>query len=218
MNYGNNVQIETNKEEFATREKVELSLEPLLSPDDSVTSTLSVSVVSEDYLGSAGSSQNIKSYLLLDSELKGAIESPALYFFDEEKITAAEKLDLLMMVQGWRSYYWDEIIDKAPEDLKGWDDAGISVSGTLKRLRGDEPIADGKVQLSSFSPLMVEKTKTNNSGQFSFERLFLKDSAEVILMGENEKGRSKVKVIPDFQETPDTLVLIEIIKQHAVRN
>ncbi|MBN1821020.1 MAG: hypothetical protein JW833_09895 [Prolixibacteraceae bacterium] len=215
VDYGNTVKVETGKEEYSTREKVNLSLEPIHVTNDSVTSTLSVSVVSEDYLSATGMSQNIKSYLLLDSELKGAIESPALYFFDEEKITAAEKLDLLMMVQGWRSYYWDEIVKKAPENLTGWDDAGINISGQVKSLFRNREVDGGKVTLTSISPrLMVEETKTDSLGYFSFERLFLGDSSEIMITAANEKGRKQVEVITDSLLGYETKVDTFLINQN----
>jgi len=200
------VKINTHKAEYTTREKVELSVEPFLTADDSVTSTLSVAVVDESYFSCGGNTQTIQSYLLLDSELKGAIESPARYFVDEDSITSSQKLDLLMMVQGWRSYYWDEIIENGPNELKNWNDAGITISGTMKRIFRSDKVADGKVKLSSFTPLIVESTKTDSFGHFSFKRLFLKDSAEVILLGENRKGRKNVEIIPDLQAQIDSLV------------
>ena len=92
-----------NKNEYSTREKVELELTPLLARRDSVNETLSVSVVNAGYFNSVGGNQSIQSYLLLDSELKGSIESPASYFMEEENISIDEKLDLVMMINGWRS-------------------------------------------------------------------------------------------------------------------
>jgi hypothetical protein len=199
------VKINTDKKEYAAREKVSLSLEPVLAKDDSITSTLSLAVVNEGYFSAEGNTQTIQSYLLLDSELKGAIESPARYFVNEDSISSDKKLDLLMMVQGWRSYYWDDIIKSAPKDMAGWDDAGITVSGVMKRLFREKTIAGGNIQLSSFSPLMVEKTQTDSLGRFCFKRLFLKDSAEVKLSGVNENKGKSVQIIPDMPAPRDTL-------------
>ncbi|NQU84412.1 MAG: TonB-dependent receptor plug domain-containing protein, partial [Mariniphaga sp.] len=208
-NKGNSVAIELDKEEFLLREEVNLNLEPILSPGDSVTSALSVSVVSEDYLSSVGNNQNIKSYLLIDSELKGVIESPALYFFDEEKITSAEKLDLLMMVQGWRSYYWDDIAKIASSNLFGWVDVGLSVGGYVKELFNKNRVAGGEVRLGPYSPqLLFEETTTDNYGRFMFENLYLPDSTEVMVFATNEKGKNSVEVIMNqpvqFESVIDT--------------
>ena len=51
---------------------------------------------------------DIRTYMLLSSELKGLIEDPAWYFDNEESNSSKSKaLDLLMMVQGWTRYDWE---------------------------------------------------------------------------------------------------------------
>jgi hypothetical protein len=75
-----------------------------------LTSKLSVTVVNEDYFSSTGNNQTIESYLLLDSELKGFTSNLRHHvFIDEKDISAEEKLDMVMMVNGWRSYYWNDL-------------------------------------------------------------------------------------------------------------
>ena len=51
---------------------------------------------------------DIRTYMLLSSELKGLIENPAWYFDNEESNSSkSDALDLLMMVQGWTRYDWE---------------------------------------------------------------------------------------------------------------
>ncbi|MBN2775698.1 MAG: hypothetical protein JXR31_15695, partial [Prolixibacteraceae bacterium] len=147
----NNVDIEIDKEEFRTREKVNININPRFEESDTIKGNFSVSVVNDNYMGSNGNTLSLQSYLLIDSDLKGAIESPARYFSNDEGMAAEKKLDLLMMVQGWRSYYWDEIIKKASEDLDGWDDAGLTISGHVSRLLRDKPVVGGEVVIGPFS-------------------------------------------------------------------
>ena len=60
-------------------------------------SNLSMTVV-DDFAGNKeGPSGNILSWLLINSELKGLIESPLDYFSDDPELTSASKLDLLML-------------------------------------------------------------------------------------------------------------------------
>jgi hypothetical protein len=191
------ISIRMDKEKYATREKVGIGIEPFLATGDSMTSTLSVAVVNEDYFSSDGNNQTIKSYLLLDSELKGIIESPALYFCDGDSITSKEKLDLLMMVQGWRSYYWDDITSLAPANQNGWGDAGVTVEGAVKSLFGSKPIVGGEVVLGPYSHFLYEKTKTDILGRFRFERLYLKDSANVTINAKNQHGGKNVGITLD---------------------
>jgi hypothetical protein len=185
------VQISLNKNEYRTREKVEIDLLSLLPENDTIVSTVSVAVVNEDYFSSSGINQTIESYLLLDSELKGSIESPASFFVDEPGISSDEKLDLVMMVNGWRSYYWNELKQYAGMELPGWADYGLTLEGKVTRLWGGKPVDFGKVLLGPFSRnFLFEETSTDEDGHFVFDKLYLKDSALIMINAET-KNRSK---------------------------
>jgi hypothetical protein len=57
---------------------------------------------------------NIYTNLLLSSDLKGFIENPEDYFCTKNPNLQARKLDLLMMVQGWKRYEWQTIAGIKP--------------------------------------------------------------------------------------------------------
>ena len=196
--YGNTVSIDLGEGEFVTRENVSVQIEPLLVGKDSALAPLSVSVVNMNYFGKYGNSQTIKSYLLLDSELKGAIESPASFFVDDDTIAYSRKIDLLMMVQGWRNYFWDDIVENMPSELIGWDDAGISVAGYVKHLFRKKPVKKGEVKFGPFTNLYnYELKKTDSAGRFEFKRLYLKDSARINITATTWQGSTNVEIIPD---------------------
>jgi hypothetical protein len=206
------VDIKTRKENHSAWEQVDLEISPLLAEGDSMESNLSVAVINEGYVGEDGPSQTIESYLLVDSELKGAIESPASYFYDSDSLTSAEKLDLLMMVQGWRSYYWDEILEKAPKDMAGWDDAGISVEGMVKYMFRDKPVVDGKVVFGPYSRMFLfEQTKTDSLGRFGFKRLYIQDSASLIVNVWTPEGRKNARIQPNPGLQFDSLLAVDPI-------
>ncbi len=189
------VQINSFKSEYKSREKVEINLLSLLPDNDSILIPVSVSVVNEDYLSAAGNNQNIESYLLLDSELKGPVESPATFFTDEPGISADEKLDLVMMVNGWRSYYWNELDKFTGVKLPGWADYGLVIGGNVTRTWGGKPVNEGKVVLGPFSGgFLLEETTTDEDGNFSFEKLYLKDSALVMINAEAENGNKRIRI------------------------
>ncbi len=196
--------IQLSEQEYQSRSKVNLSMRAVLEPGDSLTGGVSVAVVNADYLEGEGYQGNIRSHLLLDSELKGPIESSAAYFVDDDQITSSEKLDLLMMVQGWRSYYWPEVISREPEDLAGWEDVGLQLEGRVKRLFRDKPIEDSQVILGPFSKGMIFKeTTTNEDGQFRFDRLFLLDSSQVILQAKTPAGADRTEILVDKIYQPE---------------
>jgi hypothetical protein len=208
------VDIKTNKEKYSMREGVNIEIAPFLPEGDSMAFCLSVAVTDEGYFGEGGMNQTIESYLLVDSELKGAIESPASYFYNSDSITSAEKLDLLMMVQGWRSYYWDEILEKAPNDTIGRDDAGISVGGRVKYMFRDKAVVGGKVVFGPYSRMFLfEQAKTDSLGKFRFEHLYLQDSAGIIIDAWTPAGKRNAQILPTPGLQFDSIMDIATINQ-----
>lgn len=206
--------LELNQNEFKSRQEVKLNIEAKLSPGDSLLSSLSVAVVSKTYFNSSGNSQTIKSYLLLDSELKGAIESPASYFIDDDLASSGEKLDLLMMIQGWRSYLWNDIEAGKPGSLTDWNDAGINIKGYVKKLLHESPIAGGKVVLGpAGGNFLIEETTTDSVGRFEFSHMFLYDSTEVMINAKNKHGNrnTEIRLDPVFK-------LDSLLPQEALDN
>jgi len=208
-------------EKYDARSKVDLEIRADLEAGDSLQGGLSVAVINRDYLDRDGYQSNIKSYLLLDSELKGPIESSASFFENSGRLSSAEKLDLLMMVHGWRSYYWPDVIENEPEDLAGWADVGLSIEGRVKRLFREKPIEDSKVILGPYSRgLMFEETTTNEDGEFSFDRLFLLDSSELILQAKTPSGTDRTEILIDHFYEPEIFTdpqrLNEVVSQTSV--
>ncbi|KAF0235714.1 MAG: TonB-dependent receptor [Prolixibacteraceae bacterium] len=208
------MRLELSKEEFKTREKVKINVSSLLLPTDTITSTLSVSVVHEDYFSSTGNNQTIESYLLLDSDLKGSIESPASCFIDEKEISADEKLDLVMMINGWRSYYWDDLEKFRGAELPNWADYGLSIRGNVVRqFGGGKPVDDGKVIIGPFSgSFLFEEARTDENGNFSFDRLYLKDKAKIMINAETKSGNKRNDINLEPQLNFDTFVSSEYLK------
>ena len=77
---------------------------------------------------------NLMTSLLLSSELKGFIARPA-YYFESSDDTHLRHLDLLMMVQGWRKYNWQELTDTARQ-MRYQPETTLTVEGNVYRMLG----------------------------------------------------------------------------------
>ena len=192
------MKINLNKDEIGTRKMMKLNINSLINFDnDTLNTSFSVAVVNEDYFSEGGISQSMESYLLLDSELKGSLESPANYFIDEGSISADDKLNLVMMVNGWRRYLWDELGNYDGLKMSHIEDAGISIKGKVTTLLGNKPVEKSIVELGPFSDMfLILRDTTDRAGRYSFERLYLLDSAKVMI---NVKGKKNVEI---YNETP----------------
>ena len=75
---------------------------------------------------------NLMTSMLLSSELRGFIARPA-YYFESDDATHRRHLDLLMMVQGWRKYKWQEHADTAFR-LRYVPETTLTVEGNVYRM------------------------------------------------------------------------------------
>lgn len=106
-------------------------------------------------------SDDIRSYMLLSSELKGLIEHPGWYF--EESISKTERteaLDLLMMVQGWTRYDWQQMAGVKPIKVTNFTEEQLVLDGWAFSRILEKPLADTKVDIALYSPDRKYKQKT----------------------------------------------------------
>ena len=75
---------------------------------------------------------NLMTDLLLSSELRGFIANPA-YYFEKDDDEHRRNLDLLMMVQGWRKYKWEELSDTARQ-MRYEPEQTMTVSGEVYKM------------------------------------------------------------------------------------
>jgi len=205
-----------NQQAFKPREQVKLEVDALLDAGDSIHSTLSMTVVNKNYLSTGESSQNIKSYLLLDAELKGGLESPAEYFMDDQFHTSAEKLDLLMMVNGWRSYLWDQVEQTTMPSLDDWNDAGITVTGYVKKLLRNAPSPETEVSFDyAFRYKNIGKTITDKDGRFAFRHTYLIDTLKVMLNATTAKDNHNTEIILDPLPVKDSVISPDLFSNQS---
>ena len=199
------IQIRSDEESYRTRSEVKLELFDELGTYGGAFSSLSLAVVDEKSLGKDGPEMNIRSWLLIDSELKGIIESPSDYFKDDESISSKEKLDLLMLTQGWSKYIWNAFPEKDyPADFI--EEEGFSISGNVTRNFSKRAVVNGKVSLTIFNNeyIYTKETRTDINGRYSFDKLTFSDTASIFIQAwdEKEKRYSRVEINPLFKENP----------------
>ena len=200
------VDIRLDEDNYKTRSEVKLELFDELENNGGTFSSLSLAVVDENSIGEDGPEMNIRSWLLIDSELKGKIESPSDYFKDDKSISSKEKLDLLMLTQGWSKYIWNSFTETDhPADLEEVE--GFSISGKVTKNFSKRAVVNGKVILIIFNNdyMYKKETRTDINGRFSFDKLSFSDTASIFLQAwnEEEKRYSRVEINPLFKENPD---------------
>ncbi|MDT0557774.1 hypothetical protein RM697_03900 [Ichthyenterobacterium sp. W332] len=149
-----------NKTKFNRREKIDLAIKNN-TPSTSTQST-SVLVINKDYLDYYNY-ENIASYLLLSSDLKGKVESPSLYFNNGTN----HNIDDLMLTQGWRNYKYDNDFNT---NFKYKREKGINLKGivNIKNAKKDKKQLDFAVMTFGDS-ISIYNASINAPGSFSFE-------------------------------------------------
>jgi len=92
----------TNKTSYRSRERINIDMKA------NAPIEFSLAVRDAAHLPPVADYDNLFTNFLLSSELKGFIENPGSYFSSKDT-TCIRKLDLLMMVQGWRRYKWQQM-------------------------------------------------------------------------------------------------------------
>ena len=201
----NHLNINVDSASYKTRSEINLHITDRDSLTEGEFSKLSVAVVDENSVNAGGVSQNILSWLLLDSELKGHIESPA-DFFETDSITSEQKIDLLMLTHGWANYFWNSISAKTDTTVHPHT-SGINLKGHVKKYIGTKPVGNGSLSLLIFRNGDIEFLggKTNEKGVFNFGEVFFYDTASVFLQARNEKGSRFTEVFLDsvFTDRPE---------------
>ena len=93
---------------YDTRRRISLNLQTTDPDGTPVAASLSLSAILIDSLQPVPD-ENILSYLLLSSDLRGQIESPQ-YYFTNPNAETAEALDNLMLTQGWTRFHWEDVL------------------------------------------------------------------------------------------------------------
>lgn len=201
----NDIQILPDQKEYQLRSKVRIELFNEEDLGDLAISNLSVAVVDAYSLGVLGPRQNILSWFLLDSELKGSIESPAHFFKDDDYLSSKEKLNLLMLTHGWSRYIWTSLAENPPAPVLDLSE-GFSLEGSVKHALTKRPIPKGDVELKIYTNdnFLSAETKTDREGRFSFDNVVFTDTAAVFIQGRNKKGNLYTVVDLDslFMQTP----------------
>ena len=117
------IKMTTKKTDYQPYEAIDLELQVPEGADQ-----ISVSVRDAGTDDATYDTGNIMTELLLSSELKGFIPHPD-YYFEADDQQHRHHLDLLLMVQGWRRYNYEELTSNKP--LRYGPEQGITVEGNV---------------------------------------------------------------------------------------
>ncbi|MCE7991993.1 MAG: hypothetical protein HEP71_08435 [Roseivirga sp.] len=185
------VKVSPNKDSYGPRELATVGIKVTDQTGKPVQGSFSLSAFNAGLVQNDQSVYNIRTHLLLGSDLPGHIKDPAQYFAGDEE--ANQQLDLLMMVNGWSRFDWSDLGQSEPENNYPVE-IGLNLEGQLMKNNGG-PAKDGKVLVVNASQGTAETpyALADEQGYFKFQNLHFYDTTMLRLQGFQRAGMKNVK-------------------------
>ena len=195
--------VKTTKPDYGVREKVNVDFTVVDAKAKPLEGEFSMSVVTKSEIKEEA--DNIKSWLLLNSDFGGTIANPN-YFFQEDVKGRAYILDLLMLTHGWRRFTWKSILnDSVRKEIAFPPEKGIMIAGTTTAFNNKYQPKEALATLNIVAnELIQEKKVTDVQGKFSFGPFIFKDSITAVLnanrwpLSNKRKDRFSIYLDPHF--------------------
>ena len=165
------LEVTTDKESYAPFDKVSMSFKLDDGHGNPFHDRFCLAVRDIRTQGSS-LADDLRTSMLLSSDLRGMIESPSWYF-DSDSPERLHALDLLCMVQGWERYDWTTMTGQREFTEKHRIEESLTVNGWIMNSSGKKPLNDVEVNaaLVPKDKKLTEKyrLKTDSTGYFGFD-------------------------------------------------
>ncbi len=160
------INLDVDKNKYSNRELTKLNIQTTNHLDEPIKANTSILAINSAELGTMQQlRQNILSYFLIESELKGKIENPGYYF--QNNTTKNDDLEALMLTQGWSKYNYAKTYD----DPTIYPEQRLIASGIVKSVFSEKKGKKG-VQLTLMTTganKSFYNQETDHQGKFTFE-------------------------------------------------
>lgn len=198
------------KQEYKINEQIEIELllDNILEKKKINNANISMAVTEFSIDAVDKYDLDIKTFLLLTSEIKGSIERPSYYFHSKDD-NRKKNLDILMLTQGWRKYE-EPSIDEIK--LNYLFEKGITIGGEVKSVTFPDWGIRSEVSLAykNSQEQGYDATITDENGRFWFRDLNFVDSTSVILKAKNLGHEKKIFIQLDSVLPPKISSLVSI--------
>ena len=151
---------------------------------DTLQGSYSVAVTDGGIYNGKNNGENILSRFLISNQLKGYIHN-ASYYLQQNDVVHTERLDLVMLTNGWRRYSWDEILNNKLPKVFYNESNFISLNGLVKNKTTGVTMGNTK-----FTAIIKTKkgdakfmdfvnVKSLDDGSFTIPSLIFEDTAKL---------------------------------------
>lgn len=213
-----NMTVNLDKTNYQKRDAVHAALILKDSKGNPVEGNFSVSVTDDNDARIDSAETTIKSYMLLQSDIKGHIENPNSYFRPENK-NATNELDMLMLTQGWKRYDSKAVIAGNPAKCDAFEvERGPIISGKVQNFPARRAVPGVNVSMFFLNKKNhFDGAVTNSSGRFEFLCPEFPDSTGIRIDAAKKPGQFLELIIaPDsFPSSDIASIFPDNLKQNT---
>ena len=171
-----------------------------------------------------GKQGNMKTWMLLSSEVRGYIHNVDYYFEADDK-EHRQNADLLMLTQGWRRYDWRLMSEKYTFRKAQPIEDQFYLNGQLKVYRKHNPVSNVRMYVSLYNEKgqsLIGNAVTDSLGNYAFKMPFLDGEwkMNIYTTRNMKKGEKKktyyVGIDRQYSPVPRYLTPIETEIQHPL--
>jgi len=162
---------------------MDIKLKSLIDSIQNSKSRISMSVIESSAYNLLPSQTNIKSWMLLNSDLRGEIKDAA-YFFTEKNMTKRDYiLDIVLMTHGWRRFDWKVLNSENYTNINTAEkQKGLYIKGQTTKWMNKKKGVKSKVNLVFLDNQFTEENiVTDENGNFEFGPYVCLDTLSGIL-------------------------------------
>lgn len=184
---GLRISLQPDKSSYGPREKVTVNVAVTDEAGRPASGQFSVAVNSTALVPFDSSATDIRTHLLLTSDLHGTVEQPG-YYFRNQKPDTRQALDNLLLTQGWRRFVWKPLLANKLGDFPYPLEQTLSLSGQV--FGNKQALAvNTKVSLFRFGSAQdITQATTDSAGRFLFMGFNGRDTARVLVQVPSQKG------------------------------
>ncbi len=195
------IDIKSGAENYKSRANASVTINVKDSSGAVATGEFGVAVTDDSSVKMDVTQDNVLSYMLLSSDIKGHIEDPGYYFAKDGAVESAN-LDLLMLNQGWRRFDMQGVLNKSLEmPTEGYEE-GAAIRGEVKGFFGNTA-RKPKIFVLCSKLGYADMFELGESSRFNLKGLEIPDSTTYIIQTQGRNGGNllTLKIDPEIFPT-----------------
>lgn len=207
--------VNSSKSGYEQRELVELEIS--MKNPSKLPANVSVAITDMSVNNLTDCDLDIRTHLLLNSEVRGKIENPC-YYFNSEDQQRERNLDLLLLTQGWRSYLWNHLSDPRGDEFAYSIENGIDFKGSIRSIHNHDIPVHSDVALTYKNKEIFghDEGRTFGKGRFLFPGYQFKDSISIIIEARKKQAKKRKKGAESDEMNRDFYIVMDTFNAPSI--